>query len=375
MDINNTPEMQSQNTVPNQELPTLQRIDKEGNVDLNNLNQNEIDKLSQLNRSLVVTDVNSVLNYGADLQSTMEKYSNDFLNSVRTFNSGEVGAHINDLLTELNYIDVDELNQSPFKQFLSKIPLIKSLVVNVKKIFQKYDTVIANVDKISNKIKAGRINSLKDNTALQTMFDNNVEYIKQIEQLIIAGQLKMQELQVKLAEMEGNPANYKDYEISDLREYIVRLDKRLTDMKIIRYVMMQSLAQIRVVQNNNIAIADKAQSIISTTIPVWKNQLTIAVALCRQKSNVEMQRKVADTTNTILEKNAELLRQNSIEVAKENENTVVSIDTLKKTTQSLISTLDEVKRIHEEGMRNRQVLDKELQSLETELRKNVKGIG
>lgn len=375
MDINNTPEMQSQNTVPNQELPTLQRIDKEGNIDLNNLNQNEIDKLSQLNRSLVVTDVNSVLNYGADLQSTMEKYSNDFLNSVRTFNSGEVGAHINDLLTELNYIDVDELNQSPFKQFLSKIPLIKSLVINVKKIFQKYDTVIANVDKISNKIKAGRINSLKDNTALQTMFDNNVEYIKQIEQLIIAGQLKMQELQVKLAEMEGNPANYKDYEISDLREYIVRLDKRLTDMKIIRYVMMQSLAQIRVVQNNNIAIADKAQSIISTTIPVWKNQLTIAVALCRQKANVEMQRKVADTTNTILEKNAELLRQNSIEVAKENENTVVSIDTLKKTTQSLISTLDEVKRIHEEGMRNRQVLDKELQSLETELRKNVKGIG
>lgn len=354
--------------------PSLQRIDNQGNINLENLDQNEISRLSELNKSLVVTDVNSVLNYGADLQSTMEKYSNDFLNSVRTFNSGEVGTHISDLLTELNYIDVDELNQSGFKAFLSKVPLLKNLVVNVKRIFQKYDTVISNVDKISNKIKAGRINSLKDNTALQTMFDNNVEYIKQIEQLIIAGQLKFQELQVKLAEMEGNPANYKDYEIADLREYIMRLDKRLADMKIIRYVMMQSLAQIRVVQNNNTAIADKAQSIISTTIPVWKNQLTIAVALYRQKANVEMQRKVAETTNTILEKNAELLRQNSIEVARENENTVVSIDTLKKTTQSLISTLDEVKKIHEEGMRNRQVLDKELQTLETELRKNVQGV-
>jgi len=358
---------------PNQ-TPAVQRIDRDGNVDLSHLSQNEIDKLSQLNRSLVVTDVNSVLNYGADLQATMEKYSNDFLTSVRTFNSGEVGTHISDLLTELNYIDVDELNQSAFKSFLSKIPLVKNLVVNVKRIFQKYDTVISNVDKISNKIKAGRINSLKDNTALQTMFDNNIEYIKQIEELIMAGQLKMQDLQVKLAEMEGAPAQYKDYEISDMREFISRLDKRLADMKIIRYVMMQSLAQIRVVQNNNVAIADKAQSIISTTIPVWKNQLTIAVALYRQKANVEMQRKVAETTNTILEKNAELLRQNSIEVARENENTVVSIETLKKTTQSLISTLDEVKRIHEEGMRSRQVLDKELQSLETELRKNVTGI-
>lgn len=359
------------NNIP---TPSLQRIDNQGNINLESLDQNEVSRLSELNKSLVVTDVNSVLNYGSDLQSTMEKYSNDFLSSVRTFNSGEVGTHISDLLTELNYIDVDELNQNGFKSFLSKIPLLKNLVVNVKRIFQKYDTVISNVDKISNKIKAGRINSLKDNTALQTMFDNNVEYIKQIEQLIVAGQLKFQELQVKLAEMEGNPANYKDYEISDLREYIMRLDKRLADMKIIRYVMMQSLAQIRVVQNNNTAIADKAQSIISTTIPVWKNQLTIAVALYRQKANVEMQRKVAETTNTILEKNAELLRQNSIEVARENENTVVSIETLKKTTQSLISTLDEVKKIHEEGMRNRQVLDKELQTLETELRKNVKGI-
>jgi uncharacterized protein YaaN involved in tellurite resistance len=362
MDTNNSPQ------------PSLQRIDNSGNVDLSNLNQTEISRLSQLNQELVVTDANSILNYGAELQGTMEKYSNDFLSSVRTFDSGEVGTHINDLLAELNYIDVDELEQSSFKRFLMKVPVLKSLVVDVQKLLGKYDKVIVNVDKISNKIKAGRINSLKDNTALQTMFDNNIEYIKQMEELIIAGQLKYQELQAQLAEMESNPANYRDYEISDMRDYVTRLDKRLADMKIIRYVMMQSLAQIRIVQNNNTAIADKAQSIVSTTIPVWKNQLTIAVALYRQKANVEMQRKVSETTNTILEKNAELLRQNSLEVARENENTVISLDTLKKTTQSLIKTLDEVKRIHEEGTRNRQVLDKELQTLETELRKNVQGI-
>ncbi|NDW10518.1 toxic anion resistance protein [Dysgonomonas sp. 520] len=370
MDLNLNPNpSSSNNAVP----ATYQRMDKDGNVDLVNLNQQEIDKLTRLNRTLVVSDVNSVLNYGADLQSTMEKYSNEFLQNVRTVDAGEVGTHINELLVELNYIDVDELNPTGLKGFLMRIPGLKKLVVDIKKIFQKYDKIIVNVDRISNKIKAGRINSLKDNTALQTMFDNNVEYIKQLEELIVAGQYKFEELKQQLAEMEANPANHRDYEISDMREYVHRLDKRLADMKVVRYIMMQSLAQIRIVQNNNMAIADKAQSIVSTTIPVWKNQLTIAVALYRQQSNVEMQRKVSETTNTILEKNAELLRQNSINVANESEKTVVSIETLKKTTQSLISTLDEVKRIHDEGMRNRQELDKELHTLETELRKTVGG--
>lgn len=178
----------------------------------------------------------------------------------------------------------------------------------------------------------------------------------------------------KLAEMEANPSAYQDYEIADLREFCGRLDKRLADMKIVRFIMLQSLAQIRVVQNNNTSIAEKAQSIVSTTIPVWKNQLTIAVALQRQKANVEMQKKISDTTNTILQKNADLLKQNSIDVARENEKTVVSIDTLKRTTQSLIETLNEVKQIHEQGTQNRKVLNTELQTLETELRKNVTNV-
>jgi uncharacterized protein YaaN involved in tellurite resistance len=347
------------------------RLDKDANVNLESIPEAEKQRLSVLGQSLNPADTNSILNYGADVQNSMEKYSNDFLSSVRTFNSGEVGGLINELLTELNYIDVDELNQSPLKQLLMKIPLLNKLVVDAKKLFQKYDTVVGNVDKITNKIKAGRINSIKDNASLQTMFDSNVDYIKQMEDLIISGVLKHRELNEKLLEMEANAGAYNDYEIADLREYINRLDRRLADMKIVRMIMLQSLAQIRVVQNNNNAIAEKAQSIVSTTIPVWKNQLTIAVALQRQKANVEMQRKVSDTTNTILEKNAELLKQNSINVARENEKTVVSIDTLKKTTQSLIETLNEVKRIHEEGTQTRKQLNTELQTLETELKKNV----
>jgi uncharacterized protein YaaN involved in tellurite resistance len=214
---------------------------------------------------------------------------------------------------------------------------------------------------------------VKDNASLQTMFNNNVSLIKEMEAHIIAGQIRFKELSEELAVMEGNSTQYQDYQIADKRDFIHRLDKRLADMKIVRFIMLQSLAQIRVVQNNNTSIAEKAQSILTTTMPIWKNQLTLAVALQRQKQNIEVQRKVSETTNTILQKNAEMLKQNSIEVAKENENTIVSLDTLKMTTKSLIDTLSEVKQIHEKGVETRRQLDTGLQNLENELRKGVKG--
>ncbi|AYN05460.1 toxic anion resistance protein [Flavobacterium sp. 140616W15] len=346
-------------------------IDKDGNVNLATITETEINSYKSISNQLNENDANSILNYGADIQNAIAKQSDTFLTNVRTYNSGEVGTLINDLLTELNYVDVDQLDQGPVKRFLSKIPVLNKLVVDVKKLFQQYDKITVNIDKISNKVKAGMINSVKDNSALQTMFDGNVALIKEMEKHVIAGQIRFKELNEELAVMEANTAQYQDYQISDKRNFINRLDKRLADMKIVRFIMLQSLAQIRVVQNNNTSIAEKAQSILTTTMPVWKNQLTLAVALQRQKQNIEIQRKVSETTNTILQKNAEMLKQNSIEVAKENENTIVSLETLKMTTKSLIDTLTEVKQIHEQGTETRRQLDAGLQSLESELKKGV----
>jgi uncharacterized protein YaaN involved in tellurite resistance len=346
-------------------------IDKDGNVNLASITEAEINSYKSISNQLNENDANSILNYGADIQNSIAKQSDTFLTNVRTYNSGEVGTLINDLLTELNYVDVDQLEQSPFKRFLSKIPLLNKLITDVKKLFQEYDRITVNIEKISNKVKAGMINSVKDNSALQTMFDGNVNLIKEMEKHIIAGQIRFKELNEELAVMEGNSAQYQDYQISDKRTFINRLDKRLADMKIVRFILLQSLAQIRVVQNNNTSIAEKAQSILTTTLPVWKNQLTLAVALQRQKQNIEVQRRVSETTNTILQKNAEMLKQNSIEVAKENENTIVSLETLRMTTKSLIDTLTEVKQIHEQGTETRRQLDAGLQSLEQELKKGV----
>jgi uncharacterized protein YaaN involved in tellurite resistance len=346
-------------------------IDKDGNVNLAVISDTEVADFKSISNQLDEKDANSILNFGAEIQTSIAKQSDTFLTNVRTYNSGEVGTLITDLLTELNYVDVDQLDQGPFKRFLSKIPLVNKMVVDVKKLFQQYDKITVNIDKISNKVKAGMINSIKDNSALQTMFDGNVGLIKEMERHIIAGQIRFKELSEELAVMEANSGQYQDYQIADKRNFISRLDKRLADMKIVRFIMLQSLAQIRVVQNNNTSIAEKAQSILTTTMPVWKNQLTLAVALQRQKQNIEVQRKVSETTNTILQKNAEMLKQNSIEVARENENTIVSLETLKNTTKSLIETLTEVKQIHDKGTETRRELDAGLQSLEAELKKGV----
>jgi uncharacterized protein YaaN involved in tellurite resistance len=350
---------------------TSMLIDKDGNVNLATISEQQVANFKSISNQLKEEDANSILNFGAEIQTSIAKQSDTFLTNVRTYNSGEVGTLITDLLTELNYVDVDQLEQSGFKKFLSKIPLVNKLVGDVQKLFQQYDKITGNIDKITNKVKAGMINSAKDNSALQTMFDGNVSLIKDMENHIIAGQIRFKELSEEIAVMESNSSQYQDYQISDKRNFSSRLDKRLADMKIVRFIMLQSLAQIRVVQNNNTSIAEKAQSILTTTMPVWKNQLTLAVALQRQKQNIEVQRKVSETTNTILQKNAEMLKQNSIEVARENENTIVSLETLKTTTKSLIETLTEVKQIHDKGTETRRELDAGLQSLESELKKGV----
>ena len=347
-------------------------IDDNGNINISAISEEDKKRYSQLTRNLVVTDINSISNYGSDIQNVMGKYSNDFLTAVRTPQSGEIGTLITDLLSELSYIDVDELKEpSALTKVIRKIPILNKLVKSVDKILNKYDSIAENVDTISKKIAVTRLSSLRDNNALQTMFENNIIYGKQIEDLIVAGKIKLEEVNSTLNEMMENQDQYEPHQIQDVQEFAHNLERRLSDMMALRYVIKQSLPQIRTVQYNNIAIADKAQSIISTTIPVWKNQLSIAVALHNQKANIEAHRKITETTNTILKKNAEMLRQNSTDVARENERSVIDIETLRDTTRQLIDTIKEVKQIHEEGAAKRKAAEEEILKIESELDTNM----
>ncbi|WP_265429251.1 toxic anion resistance protein [Chryseobacterium sp. YIM B08800] len=348
-------------------------MDRDGNVNLNQIQDADRAKYEMVANSIDETNPGSIVNFGSELQKTLANQSDSFLGNVRRSNSGEVGELINNLLIELNYVDVDEINNGGVKGFLSKIPFMKKMLTQVDNLFAKYDKITSNIDQISHKVNAGIITSTKDNAVLQTIFDSNVNSIKAIEDLVIAGNLRMEKASVELAHMEANVQNFADYQIADKRDFINRLDRRLADLKVVRLIMMQSLPQIRLVQNNNVSIAEKAQTILTTTLPVWKNQLSLAVAMHRQQQNIEIQQRVSQTTEDILKKNAERLGQNSRNVARANEQTIVSAETLKETTAMLINTLNEVKQIQKQGTESRRKLDQDLQSLEHELKANIRG--
>lgn len=365
-----TPMSQSQ---PTQSSAPGVLVDRDGNVNLSQIQDSERQKYELMANSIDESNPGSIVNFGSDLQKTLANQSDSFLGNVRRSNSGEVGELINNLLIELNYVDVDEINGSKVKGFLSRLPFMKKMMTQVDNLFAKYDKITSNIDQISHKVNAGIITSTKDNAVLQTIFDSNVNSIKAIEDLVIAGNLRMEKAAAELANMETNVQNYADYQIADKRDFINRLDRRLADLKVVRLIMMQSLPQIRLVQNNNVSIAEKAQTILTTTLPVWKNQLSLAVAMHRQQQNIEVQQKVSSTTEEILRKNAERLGQNSINVAKANEQTIVSAETLKETTAMLINTLNEVKQIQKQGTESRRKLDQDLQTLESELKANIRG--
>lgn len=358
---------------PNPGTPPV-LVDRDGNVNLAQIQSADLQKYETAANAIDETNPGSIVNFGSELQKTLANQSDSFLNNVRRSNSGEVGELINNLLIELNYVDVDEINGgNKVKGFLSRLPFMKKVITQVENLFAKYDKIVTNIDQISHKVNAGIITSTKDNAVLQTIFDSNVNSIKQIEDLVIAGNLRMEKAAGELAQMEANVQNYAEYQIADKRDFINRLDRRLADLKVVRLIMMQSLPQIRLVQNNNVSIAEKAQTILTTTLPVWKNQLSLAVAMHRQQQNIEIQQKVSSTTEEILRKNAERLGQNSVNVARANEQTIVSAETLRETTAMLINTLNEVKQIQKQGTESRRKLDQDLQSLESELKANIRG--
>jgi uncharacterized protein YaaN involved in tellurite resistance len=351
---------------------SLALIDDQGNVNTALLSQEEKERCEQLTRGIDVNDVNSVSNYGNEIQGAMNKYSSDFLTAVRAPKCGEMGTLITSLLSELDYIDTDELEPSSIKKFIRKIPILKSLVGSLEKVLKKYDSIDKNVTDISLKIKATSLKAMADNNALEVMFKNNLVYGEQAKQLVIAGKLKLEGLNRQIEEMRQHPDKYEAYEIQDMENFANNFEKKLYDLNALRYVVKMSLPQIRLVQNNNIAICQKANTIVSTTIPIWRQQLSLAVSLQNQQENILAQRKIAETTNVLIKRNAERLKQNSIEVAKENERGVIDVETLRESTNNLIETIREVKKIHEEATKNRKNAEMEMVRVETELNNAIK---
>lgn len=352
------------------------RLSDTGEIDVSLIPAKKKAYYSEIAKVLDEKDLTSIASYGSDLQRAMDTYSSDFLKqSFDSKNSIESVQLISNLLGELHEVNIDDLEApSAVKRFLRKIPGLRRLVVSVEQIKAKYDTIEKNIDGIVQKLETARQISIRDNNNLQKQFENNVDYVEQLGELIIAGKIKSQELDKLIENMKANSEEYDDYQISDVEEYKNSLDKRLTDLTMLRYAFKQSLTQIRIIQRTNIMNANNTEQQIAMTIPLWKNQLSLAVALYDQKQTLEISSKVADTTNEIFKKNAEMMKTQAIEVAKQNQRTVIDIETLRKTTSDLLATVEGVQKAQLEGAQKRAAAEQELFKLEKQMSQTAIGV-
>ena len=352
------------------------RLSDTGEIDVSLIPAKKKAYYNEIAKVLDEKDLTSIASYGSDLQRAMDTYSSDFLKqSFDSNNSIESAQLISNLLGELHEVNIDDLEApSALKRFLRKIPGLRRLVVSVEQIKAKYDTIEKNIDGIVQKLETARQISIRDNNNLQKQFENNVDYVEQLGELIIAGKIKSQELDKLIEDMKANSEEYDDYQISDVEEYKNSLDKRLTDLTMLRYAFKQSLTQIRIIQRTNIMNANNTEQQIAMTIPLWKNQLSLAVALYDQKQTLEISSKVADTTNEIFKKNAEMMKTQAIEVAKQNQRTVIDIETLRKTTSDLLATVEGVQKAQLEGAQKRAAAEQELFKLEKQMSQTAIGV-
>ncbi|AZP96223.1 toxic anion resistance protein [Latilactobacillus curvatus] len=327
----------------------------------------------QLAQQLDVNDQQAVLNYGAQAQKKLGAFSQTMLNQVQSQETGEIGDALTSLMYRLNEANPDELRAEDSNVFKRMFGKIKK---SVYEITAKYQKIGAQIDGIAVKLDKEKNALMRDNETLETLYAKNKAYFDALNIYIAAGQLKIQELETKTIPEAMERAKNDDnqmvvQEVNDLNQFKNRLEKRTYDLELARQITLQQAPQIRLIQNTNQALAEKIQASINTAIPLWKNQVAIALTLLRQKDAVTAQRQVSETTNDLLKKNSAMLKMSSIETAKENERGVVDIETLQKTQNDLVETLQETLKIQQEGREKRQVAEKELNHMENDLREHL----
>jgi uncharacterized protein YaaN involved in tellurite resistance len=327
-------------------------------------------KAYQLAEQIDPKNHQAMILYGTQAQGKLLSFSHAMLEHVQKKDVGEIGDIINDLMKRLNEVNPDELREGKSSFFARMFGKISG---SLQEVLSKYQKTGAQIDRISVKLERSKNVLMSDIKLLEQLYETNKEYFHALNVYIAAGEIKLEEMHQKTIpvlkrEAEATNDQMKFQEVKDMIQFADRLDKRLHDLKLSREITIQSAPQIRLIQNTNQALVEKIQSSIMTAIPLWKNQVAIALTLIRQRHAVEAQKQVSKTTNELLLKNAEMLKTNTIETARENERGLVDIETLKKTQESLIFTLEETMRIQEEGRNKRRLAEQELAQMENELR-------
>ena len=337
-------------------------------------------KLSPAERKMVddfaekidVMETNTILEYGSAAQNKVADFSENALKNIRTKDLGDIGDMLSELIGELKGFEIEEKDSGIlgfFKKSANKVTNLKT----------RYDKAATNVDKISKALENHQITLMKDIAVLDQLYEKNLINFKELSMYILAGKKKLEDVKnndlpalKEKAQASGLPEDAQA--ASDLENAINRFEKKIHDLELTRVVAIQMAPQIRLVQNNDTLMVEKIQSTLVNTIPLWKSQMVIAMGISHSQEAIKAQNEVTEMTNKMLEQNAEMLKTATVNTAKETERGIVDIETLKNTNARLIETLDEVKRIQEEGRSKRAEAQIELRKIETELNEKLAGV-
>ncbi|MFC4411275.1 toxic anion resistance protein [Chungangia koreensis] len=352
---------------PHQEQPAqpVKLIDR--------LSEEEQQKAKQLAQQIPAGNYEAILTYGSNAQTQLSQFSHKMLDHVQRKDIGPVGDILKDLMNKLSELNPEELNtkkKSGIAKFFGKVSR------SVQELMTKYQKLSTQIDRIGIQLEHSKRGLLEDVHMLNQLYDQNKNYFQALNVYIAAAELKRDEIihEVlpalrKKAEESDDQMAYQ--EVNDMAQFLDRLEKRIYDLQLSRQITIQTAPQIRMIQQTNQTLAEKIQSSVMTSIPLWKNQIAIALTLNRQMKAVEAQKQVSKTTNDLLLKNSEMLKMNSIETAKENERGIVEIDTLKKTQENLLQTIEETLRIQADGRAKRKAAEVEISRMEEELKNRL----
>ena len=339
-------------------------------LELSSLSEAEQAAVREFSEKIDVLNTEQIMNYGSSAQKNISEFSDAALATVRTKDLGEVGNMLGDLVVELKGLNFDSEEKKGF------LGLFKKSQQSLASLKAQYDKAEVNVDKIVESLEKHEVTLLKDITMMDKMYEKNEEYMKELTMYILAGKLKIDHLRnvelpeyVKKANESGLPEDAQA--ANDFSNMIGRFEKKIHDLELTRMISVQMAPQIRMVQNNDSLMAEKIQTSIVNTIPLWKNQMVMAMSLYHSEQAMKAQREVTEVTNELLKKNAETLHQGSVSIAKEAERGIVDLETLKKTNDELIATLDEVRQIQDDGRLRRAQAEEELGRIEGALKQKL----
>ena len=351
-----------------QTAPEAPAAAEELNEQLAVLTPEERRQVDELKEQIDVRDSQMLMQYGSGARQNIAEFSGNILNNIRAKDTGYIGELMTDLVTNVQDLNFDSLEKDS-----GILGIFRKAEAKVKKFLSQYEKLEVQVDRIEGKLEEARMEMLKDIGMFDSLYQKNLDYFKQLQIYITAGDEKIKELREQTipslrAEVQKSGDPMHAQLVRDFEDTVNQFEKKVHDLKTSKTIAIQTAPQIRLIQNNDKLLADKIQTAVQETIPLWKSQMVMALGLYRQQEALKLQRDVTDTTNALLLKNSEILKQNTLDVAKESERGIVDIETLKKANENLISTMNEAVRIQKEGHDKRMAAEQELIKIENEIR-------